>query len=645
MTDLGTAHDINYSEAYGINDSGQVVGWSDATNWQHAFLYSNGTMTDLGTLGGRTSVAWDINDSGQAVGRAETAAEVDHAFLYSNGTMSDLGTPGDYQSGANAINDSGQVVGWAQTASGMHGFLHSNGTRTELGTLGGWSSWAFGINNSGQVVGTADTASGETHAFLLCLKVDTSSVIHASTHRSVFGEPVTFTATISSTEPNSETPTGTVTFMDGGATLGSVVLTTADGVTSAMLTTTTLTAGTHSVTVMYSGDDTFNGSESADSAVISVDMPPEDVELLPNHVREQSPAGTVVGRLITPGSQFGDVFTYSLVAGLGDADNAAFAVVGDVLTTATVLDYETQSSHSIRVRTTDEFGLWYEKALTVDVVNVPPAVAFSQAAGQFDPASSLPIHFTVVFSEPVTGLAPDDFTVSGDAPGTPLVTLTGNGQTYDVAVDELTNTGTVTLALRSSAAQDGADVPSSWPLVIDDTVLYRPWTNQRKPADVAAEAEFSPYVTPNDEDVSANDVLAIINFINQNDSGLLPPPPANGAPEFYDVNADGWATPLDVLMVINYINAHTAALGEGEATGGLEDILLARTGTTDTTDAVFATMGNYRAFPLPLVMPFQTALARRSRGQQTQAPKPCSFSDAGDASLAEWEADIVVSLR
>ena len=73
MTDLGTLGGTN-SNAYGINDSGQVVGMPTppATPLQHAFLYSGSTMTDLGTLGGTISSATGINASGQVVGNATT---------------------------------------------------------------------------------------------------------------------------------------------------------------------------------------------------------------------------------------------------------------------------------------------------------------------------------------------------------------------------------------------------------------------------------------------------------------------------------------------------------------------------------------------------------------------------------------------
>lgn len=174
--DLGTLGGVNSqglaSIALDINDSGQIAGASvlNDNTTVHAFLYSGGTLHDLGTLGGSASIALGINNLGDVVGRASTASGDTHAFLYSGGIMHDLGTLGGLESDANAINDSGEIVGssrFSTTITGNHAFLYSNGTMHDLATLGGRSSTALGINNAGQIVGFSDTATtGVTHAFL-----------------------------------------------------------------------------------------------------------------------------------------------------------------------------------------------------------------------------------------------------------------------------------------------------------------------------------------------------------------------------------------------------------------------------------------------------------------------------------------------
>jgi probable HAF family extracellular repeat protein len=95
MTDLGIGSPD--SQAFGINDSDQVVGTSQVAGYStsHAFLYDESAttkMTDLGTLGGTNSSAYAINESGQVVGESYTSSGERHAFLYQNEKMIDLGT-------------------------------------------------------------------------------------------------------------------------------------------------------------------------------------------------------------------------------------------------------------------------------------------------------------------------------------------------------------------------------------------------------------------------------------------------------------------------------------------------------------------------------------------------------------------------
>ena len=152
------------SNAYGINNSGQVVGSSYAgATGTLAALFSNGTIKDLGKLFtyGQESEAFGINDSGQVVGYSDG-----RAFLWQSGSgMQDIGTlPNGTGSTAYAINNSGQIAGF--TSGVNHAFLYSDGSMQDLGTLlGGTSSYAKGINDSGQVVGCSNSSGGE-HAFL-----------------------------------------------------------------------------------------------------------------------------------------------------------------------------------------------------------------------------------------------------------------------------------------------------------------------------------------------------------------------------------------------------------------------------------------------------------------------------------------------
>lgn len=159
ITDIGTLGGSK-SVLTNVNDYGQVVGssFTTADAASHAFLWSNGAMSDLGTLGGTTSQANFINNSGQVAGDSYIAGdEFKHAFVYKNGSMSDLGTLGGNVSSVSNMNENGQIIGLSSLVGddNSHAFLWTNGTMTDLGTLGGSyiSSEAIDINASGQVVG------------------------------------------------------------------------------------------------------------------------------------------------------------------------------------------------------------------------------------------------------------------------------------------------------------------------------------------------------------------------------------------------------------------------------------------------------------------------------------------------------------
>jgi hypothetical protein len=98
---------------------------------------------------------------------------------------------------------------------------------------------------------------------------------------------------------------------------------------------------------------------------------PTDIALSNDQVAENSAGGSEVGTLSATDT-VGDTHSFSLVAGIGDEDNASFAIAGDSLqlAPATSPDYETQSSYSVRIRGTDAGGLSTEEAFTITVTNV-----------------------------------------------------------------------------------------------------------------------------------------------------------------------------------------------------------------------------------------------------------------------------------
>jgi Tol biopolymer transport system component len=108
---------------------------------------------------------------------------------------------------------------------------------------------------------------------------------------------------------------------------------------------------------------------------------------------------------------------------------------------------------------------------TVFFDGVASTVTINQAAGQSDPTSGTTINFTVVFSEPVTGLSGSDVSFAGSTVGGILVAnVTGSGASYNVAVTGMSGTGTVVASIPAGAAQDAAGNASTASTSTDNSV-------------------------------------------------------------------------------------------------------------------------------------------------------------------------------
>jgi probable HAF family extracellular repeat protein len=162
-----------YSDAIGINNLGQVVGWSETANraTAHATLFSgtgsgNLDLGSLSNISNNTSIAYAINDSGQIVGKAYGPSGSFQATLFS-GTGSNnlnLGSIGGGGGGAAfAINNSGQIAGFSsdQNISNRATLFNIAGSATQVGSYPTYPSlYVYAINNLGQMVGEGWTSSG-----------------------------------------------------------------------------------------------------------------------------------------------------------------------------------------------------------------------------------------------------------------------------------------------------------------------------------------------------------------------------------------------------------------------------------------------------------------------------------------------------
>jgi len=186
VIDLGALPGANSSFAGGVTDSGVVVGWSSdnahadpllGVPQMHAVLWRSGAMLDLGTLGGGyESVALAANNESQVVGVSANLVPdpfgplgtQNRVFLWQNGAMEDLGTLGGPDAGlldlvgVVSINERGNVAACSYTNAvpnpvtgtpTLDPFVWQHGSMRDLGTLGGTSGCATALNNRGQVAG------------------------------------------------------------------------------------------------------------------------------------------------------------------------------------------------------------------------------------------------------------------------------------------------------------------------------------------------------------------------------------------------------------------------------------------------------------------------------------------------------------
>lgn len=244
------------TNAFGINNAGQIVGYYSGSGGTHGFLYdpSIGPLTDpkaWTTLddplvdSSQITTAFGINNTGEVVGTYYNDGQ--HGFLYAGGNYTTIDDPLGTFTQLDGINDAGQIVGEFYYNGNWHGFLYSNGTYTTLDNPAGAGQFGTvitGINNIGTLVGTYDDSNGTEHGFVITPQ--TANITNNNTSVALSGDyaMVTTSATNDAVVINGDY--GSVTDHGAGNTI-------------------TLNGSFQSVTVRGAGNDTIaiNGNDGA----------------------------------------------------------------------------------------------------------------------------------------------------------------------------------------------------------------------------------------------------------------------------------------------------------------------------------------------------------------------------------------------
>ncbi len=233
-----------------------------------------------------------------------------------------------------------------------------------------------------------------------------------------------------------------------------------------------------------------NGSATGGTITLRFNANPTDI--MPNamFLYENQATGTTVGTLtstdidLSPAvPSFPEAHTYSLVSGAGATDNDSFTLTGNTLKTSQIFNYETKSSYSIRLRTTDNFAGTFEEVLTITVGNVNEApTSLSLSANTVDENLSSSVTVGTLSSiDPDVGSMPtyalvsglgdtanSEFTISGN------VLSTGTNFDYETASTQnirvrVTDNGTGTLTLDSIFTINITDTNDA-PIAADDSL-------------------------------------------------------------------------------------------------------------------------------------------------------------------------------
>jgi gliding motility-associated-like protein len=214
------------------------------------------------------------------------------------------------------------------------------------------------------------------------------------------------------------------------------------------------TKSSYSVRVRTTDQGSLTYEEAFIITINNLNETPSDMALSASSVDENVVGNTTVGTLSSTDVDAGNTFTYTIVAGTGDTDNASFNISGSNLRITNSPDFETKSSYSVRVRTTDQGSLTYEEAFIITINDVLENATISSINRQ-TPAGSIAntstVEFSVIFNGGVTGVDVNDFSLTTTGVlGASITGISGSGNTYSITVNTGSGDGTIRVDLEGT---------------------------------------------------------------------------------------------------------------------------------------------------------------------------------------------------
>jgi hypothetical protein len=337
--------------------------------------------------------------------------------------------------------------------------------------------------------------------------------------------PIVFTVTFS--EPVTGFVAGDVT--RGGTSTGGTVAVTGSGASYEISVSGALTDGTLSFSIAAAKAQDLAGtnntaSTSTDNSVSYDGTAPALTLTVPaNGSASTDTTPTISG---AAGNATGDstTVTVKIYSGTGTGGT----VVQTLTPTRSLSSWSTtaatlaQGTYTVQATQTDTAGnVATSAANTFAVDTTAPSVTVNQKAGQADPASALPIVFTVTFNESVTGFTSADLTRGGTSTGG-TVSVTGSGASYEISASGSLTDGTLSFSIASGRVQDLAGNNNTASTSTDNTVTYDatpPALTLTSPANGSATSDTTPAISGAAGNATGDSTTVTVKIYNGTGTG------------------------------------------------------------------------------------------------------------------------------